>query len=174
MYKNYCINIYDLFFLPAQPSSLSWSNSSSSFRSSCFRIEGRFTTSPHASRGPPCGLLSGPLCPRENLKKNRLMISSRAIKGLNNVYIPYFPDYKLLLYSHGFNPALDTLMQLINGFFWAEAFRGRSSRNCKTGTDGKVDAKTLVLSATFNNQFCVSCTHLHHGKHTKKCKRYSF
>lgn len=58
-------------FRPAQPSSPSWSSSSSSFRSSCFRIEGRFTTSPPASRGPPWGLLSGPPCARANLKEGR-------------------------------------------------------------------------------------------------------
>lgn len=70
-----------LFFLPAQPSSPSWSSSSSSLRSSCFRIEGRFTTSPPPSRVPPWGLLSGPPCPRENLKKGRSFIVRKMLGG---------------------------------------------------------------------------------------------
>lgn len=56
--------------LPAHPSSPSWSSSSSSLRSSCFRIEGRLTASPW---GPTGGLPSGagPPCERENLRRYR-------------------------------------------------------------------------------------------------------
>lgn len=65
--------------LPAQPSSPSWSSSSSSFRSSCLRMDGRFTTSP---RGPPGGRPSGPTPPweRENLAR-----SQKSVKEVNKI-----------------------------------------------------------------------------------------
>ena len=53
---------------PAQPSSPSWSNSSSSLRSSCFRMGGRFGPSPPPPRGPPWALPSGA---RANLQGER-------------------------------------------------------------------------------------------------------
>lgn len=69
------------FLLPAQPSSPSWSSSSSSFRSSCLRMDGRFTTSP---RGPPGGRPSGPTPPwgRENLAR-----SQKKVKEVNQMTV---------------------------------------------------------------------------------------